>query len=160
MTFGLPGEGVGIETETLEIEPAGDLVVAVSRGAGKSVLLPYLSGATSEDYEGKMAAKGAVTSFRNWSMIRASQMSRRLTPAFDEFHGGDLTLRVTSPHFPMKEAPVVGKPAPALLPALLVEVELGNAASDQINTATSKQIGVTYYPRLVTLGVLIPPSKI
>jgi xylan 1,4-beta-xylosidase len=105
------------------------------------MLLPFLSGATSEDYEGKMAAKAAVASFRNWTMIPASQMSRRLTPAVDEFHGGDLTLRVTSPRFPMREAPVAGEPASAELPALLVEMEVDNTASDQ--TATGF-LGIAY----------------
>jgi len=131
MTFGLPGEGVGIETEALGIEPSGDLIAAVSRGPGKSMLLPFVSGASSEDYEGKMAAKGAFASFRNWTMIPASQMNRRLTASTDEFRGGDLTLRVISPRFPMKVAPVGGKPAQALLPALLVELEVDNTASDE-----------------------------
>jgi hypothetical protein len=131
MTFGLPGEGVGIETEALGIQPAGDLVVALSRGPGKSFLLPFVSGGASEDYEVKLANKEGAASFAKWPILPAKEMTRHLTPSTDEFRGCNLVLRVTSPRFSMKSPPVPGKEAPELLPALLVELDVDNSASDE-----------------------------
>ncbi len=141
MTFGLPGMGVGIETEELRYHSAGDLIVACSHGPGKTTLLPFLAEAGGEDYEGRMAGGAIPSAFRTWKEIPPSGMKRTLTPAVDEFRGGGIRLRVTSPRFPMENPPEVGKPAPELLPALLVEVEIDNTASDEPATGF---IGLAY----------------
>lgn len=130
MTFGLPGIGVGIETESLGIEATGDLIVACSRGPGKTSLLPFIVGSGGDDYEGKMAGNVMPAAFKTWKPIASSELKRTLTPAVDEFRGGDIRLTVTSPRFGMMKPPTTNGPAPELLPALLVEVEIDNTKSD------------------------------
>ena len=141
MTFGLPGMGVGIETEDLRFHPTGDLIVACSHGAGKTAVFPFLAGAAGEDYEGAMAGNAILSSFNKWKAIASSEIQRTLTPATDEFRGGGIRLRVTSPRFPMEKPPEVGKPAAEILPALLLEVEIDNTTSDSSATGF---IGLAY----------------
>ena len=141
MTFGLPGKGVGIETEALAVESTGDLIVACSRGAGKTSLLPFLAGDGGEDYEGRMAGNTMPAAFKTWKPIPAAGITRTLTPSVDEFRGGDIRLTVTSPRFPMRTPPESGAEAPELLPALLVEVEIDNSASDREATGF---LGIAY----------------
>ena len=131
MTFGVPGKGVGIETEALAMEATGDLIVACSRGSGDTTLLPFIAGGGGDDYEGKMAGNAMPAAFKTWKPIAASGIKRTLTPSVDEFRGGDIRLTVTSPRFPMGRPPARGEEAPELLPALLVEVEIDNSASDR-----------------------------
>lgn len=50
---------------------------------------------------------------------------------------------------------------PSVLPELAGWLQVSAAKttiSDQINTSSRKQIGGAYYPRLVTLALLLPPS--
>lgn len=141
MTFGLPGEGVGLETEALGIQPAGDLVVAISRGPGKSIMMPFVAGASADDYEGKLAGKGEVAGFGGWKILAPSKITRRLTASSDEFRGGDLLLRVTSPRFSMTNLPAGNRDYSGFLPALLVELDVDNSASDEPATGF---LGLSY----------------
>ena len=128
-TFGLPGRGVGIEHESLKVETTGDLLVAVSRGAGKVQMLPFLAGLQDEDYEGRIAGNAVPAAFKNWSPVAPKDLQRRLTPATDEFRGADLCLRVISPRFSLPDPAVnvaKDKLKHAICPALLVEVEVDN----------------------------------
>jgi len=128
-TFGLPGRGVGIEHESLKVEATGDLLVAVSRGAGKVRMLPFIAGLQAEDYEGRIAGNAVPAAFKNWSPVAPRDLQRRLTPATDEFRGGDLCLRVISPRFPLPDPATNAsdeKLKDAICPALLVEVEVDN----------------------------------
>jgi len=141
MTFGLPGMGVGIETEKLQYHSAGDLIVAFSHGTGKTLMLPFLAGVVGEDYEGKMAGNAGSPAFKAWRVISPSRMRRTLTPAVDEFRGAEIVLRVTSPRFHMEIPPAEGRPEPKLLPALLLEVEIDNTA---FNEPATGFIGLAY----------------
>jgi len=128
-TFGLPGRGVGIEHESLKVEATGDLLVAVSRGPGKVQMLPFIAGLQDEDYEGRVAGNANLAAFKQWAPIAPKEITRRLTPATDEFRGGDLCLRVISPRFPLPDPETEINEAAfkaAICPALIIEVEVDN----------------------------------
>ena len=130
-TFGLPGCGVGIEHESLKVEATGDLLVAVSRGAGKVSVLPFIAGCLADDYEGRIAGNAYPAAFKHWSLIAPKALTRRLTPATDEFHGGDLCLRVISPRFPLPDPALESSTEilkAALCPALTIELEVDNSS--------------------------------
>jgi len=141
LTFGLPGGGVGIDREALRIQPSGGLLVACSRGPGQTVAFPFFSSTTALDYEMRTVGNAAPGAFRNWKLVQAGALARTLTPATDEYVGGGIRLRVTSPRMPL-QPPFSGDAlALAALPALLIEVEIDNSACD---TAATGFIGFTY----------------
>ena len=128
LTFGLPGAGVGIDTEALQIQSSGGLVVACSRGPDQTVAFPFFTLTAAQD--GELRAVGATSpgAFRNWKLVQPGALARTLTPATDEYAGGGIRLRVTSPRMPL-EPPFTGEALSlATLPALLIEVEIDNSA--------------------------------
>lgn len=131
MTFGLPGDGIGIETESLVHQSIGDLVVACSRGTGKTMALPFFTSLKVEDYEGGKAGNALPGDFKSWHVIPARELERTLTPGTDEFHGGDLRLRVISPRLPSGLSSAPDFSSPGAIPALLIELEVDNSAHDE-----------------------------
>ena len=143
LTFGLPGGGVGVDMEGLAVQPSGSLIVGCSHGPGQSITLPFFSFDTTKDYEGQLARPAKAASIDNWKLVSANQMIRTLTPATDEFAGEGIRLRITTPRAPISSAGI-GDNFMAMLPALLVEVEIDN--SEQSTPATGF-IGLAYQGR-------------
>lgn len=141
LTFGLPGGGVGIETEALGIKASGDLLVACSRGSEHTDVFPFFTSDTTDDYEGRVAGNAAPKAFRDWKPVSISEFSRKLTPATDEFSGAGIRLRVTSPRLPLPNNLADGAMSLAALPALLIEVEIDNTGYD---VAATGFIGLAY----------------
>lgn len=140
MTFGLPGMGVGIETEALAVDRTADLVVACSRG-GRTVMLPFFTADTVKDQEGQMAGNAAPAAFRSWKVVPAAELKRQLTPSTDVFTGGGIRFSVTSPRFEFPEPAVGGEAGMAAIPALLLEMEIDNTAEDKPATGF---LGIVY----------------
>ena len=141
LTFGLPGAGVGIDTEALQIQSSGGLVVACSRGPDQTVAFPFFTPTAAQD--GELRAVGATPpgAFRSWKLVQPGALVRTLTPATDEYAGGGIRLRVTSPRMPL-EPPFTGEALSlATLPALLIEVEIDNSAH---GAAATGFIGFAY----------------
>jgi hypothetical protein len=133
-TFGLPGEGVGIDAEGLQIQHLGDLVAGYSRGPGHTTLLPFLSAPKTKDSESKAAGAAADGEFRTCRIVPVDKLSRKLTPATDEFSAQGMKLTVTCPRGDLKSSlKAPGMPL-AVLPAVLVELEIDNSDSDQAAT--------------------------
>ena len=131
LTFGLPGAGVGIETECLSVARTGDLVIACSHGPNRTIALPFFASGTQDDYEGRIAGNGAPAAFRSWHTVAAAKLLRQLTPSTDEFQADTIRFRVTSPRFECHD-PVHGQAPPrAFLPALLLELEIDNTGGDE-----------------------------
>jgi len=130
LTFGLPGEGVGIDAEGLRIQPLGDLVVGVSRGPGRTTLFPFLSAPKTQDSEAKAAGAAVGGEFRSCHVIPAEKLTRKLTPGTDEFSAEGMRLRVTSPRGVLTGSLKSGGNPIAVLPAVLVDLEIDNSDSD------------------------------
>lgn len=129
LTFGLPGGGLGIEMEALGVQASGDLLVACSHGAGRTVVLPFYTAENSEDYEGRIAGNAVPKAFRSWSSVPTAELERTLTPSVDEFAGANIRFRVTSPRAPLSLAHGGDVEAQAIIPALLLEVDIDNTGS-------------------------------
>lgn len=130
LTLGLPGAGVGIDMEGLGIQNAGDLVIACSRGPGKTIALPFFTPNKTDDYEGKAAGNAAPKTFLEWRTVPVGELVRTLTPATDEFAGGGIRFRIISPRAPFPASLKGKEMALATLPALLLEVEIDNSEHD------------------------------
>jgi len=129
-----PREGVCIDSEGLRIQPLGDLVAGFSRGPGHTTLFPFLSSPKTQDSEAKAAGASAEGEFKTCRIIPADKLSRKLTPATDEFSAPGMKIRITSPRGDLKaslKAP--GMPL-AILPAVLVELEIDNSDADRAAT--------------------------
>ena len=141
LTFGLPGEGVGIETEALSYNYSGDLLVACSHGPEQTVTLPFFASRGGDDYEGAMAGNRAPGAFRSWRTTPSDAMKRRLTPAIDEYQAESIRLRVISPRIECSDPADPGFNPLAILPALLIELEIDNRT--ETNAATGF-LGLAY----------------
>jgi len=141
LTFGLPGGGVGIEMETPGVNASGDLLVACSRGEGRTDVFPFFTSDKMDDYEGRIAGNASPKAFRKWTTVPAANFARRLTPATDEFEGAGIRMRVISPRAPLPSRPSGDAFELAALPALLIEVEIDNTAHDVPATGF---IGLSY----------------
>ncbi len=134
LTFGLPGGGVGIETEALGVQASGDLIVACSRGPGKTIALPFFTSRSSDDYEGRMAGTVSPRAFETWRLVSPGEMKRSLGPAVDEFAATGLRFRVTSPRGSLELRDDGETDAAVVLPALLLELEIDNVGGDEAAT--------------------------
>ena len=140
LTFGLPGGGVGVDMEGLAVQPSGSLIVACSHGPGKTIALPFFSFDTTKDYEGQLAKRIATITNGDWKLVSPAKMTRVLTPSTDEFAGEGIRLRITSPRAPISPAGF-REDFMAMLPALLLEVEIDNSEQD---TPATGFIGLAY----------------
>ena len=136
LTFGLPGQGVGIDIESNEVSMDADLLVAVSRGEGKVEALPFVSGFVERDLERNHEASAEAKTLPNditarWNFIQPTELKRRLSGTMDEYAGGDIELRVYTPH-PVLPDPESGQSmAYAVCPGLLMDVTIDNTQHDQ-----------------------------
>jgi len=134
LTLGLPGEGVGIDAEGLSVQPIGHLVAGFSLGPGRTTLLPFLSTPKKADSEAMAAGAAADGEFLTCRIVPVDKLSRKLTPATDEFSTQGMKLRITCPRGDLKpslKAP--GMPL-AVLPAVLVDLEIDNSTNDRAAT--------------------------
>jgi len=134
MTFGLPGGGIGIDTEALATEQTGSLVVACSWGNGRTVVLPFFAAnntGNNGNAEGQKAGNAAPAGFRSWKMVSGDDLKRQLTPATDEYTGSGIRFSVISPRFDLPDPAAGGDIKLASLPAILLEVEIDNTGEDQ-----------------------------
>ncbi len=134
LTFGLPGGGVGIETEALGVQASGDLIVACSHGAGRTIALPFFTAKPSDDYEGKMAGTVSPRAFESWRVVASGEITRTLGPAVDEFAASGMRFRVTSPRSDLELGEDGATDVAAVLPALLLELEIDNLDGDEAAT--------------------------
>ena len=134
LTFGLPGEGVGIDAEGLRIQPVGDLVAGCSRGPGETTLFPFFSAPRNADSEAKAAGASVGGEFRTCRIVPLEKLSRRLTPAVDEFSTEGMKLRITCPRGDLKPSLKAPGMSLAILPSVLVELEIDNSGSDHSAT--------------------------
>ncbi|MDX2082216.1 MAG: glycoside hydrolase family 52 protein [Terrimicrobiaceae bacterium] len=126
LTFGLPGGGVGIESEDVSVQIQGALLAACSRGPGRTTVFPFFTDQTTDDYEGRIAGSALNGAFRSWTPIPSAEITRSLGPAIDEFVAADMRLRITSPRGALDLTGRGEMAASAIVPALLLELEVDN----------------------------------
>lgn len=131
VTFGLPGEGVGVDSEGLRVQQAGDLVVAFSRGHGSTTVFPFLTSDHAADSEAVAAGFKPSGEFRNCTVVPAGEIKRTLTPATDEFSAAGMRFRITCPRGVLSSLIKSPEMKLAILPAVLVELEVDNLESDE-----------------------------
>jgi len=134
LTLGLPGEGVGIDSEGLCIQSVGDLVAGFSHGPGKTTLFPFFSSPRTADSEAKAAGASVGGEFKACRIVPLEKLSRTLTPAIDEFSTEGMKLRITCPRGELKPSLKAPDMSLALLPSVLVELEIDNSGSDHSAT--------------------------
>ncbi len=149
LTFGLPGRGVSIDREAVKVEEVGDLLVAVGRGRGTVRMLPF---SRAWDAEAAWAAEAdelppehRPNRIRDrWRFVPPEEITRRLSACVDTYEAPDFTFRVYTPH-PAIPDPATGEElTEALVPAILLELEVDNTASDREATAF---LGLAYWAR-------------
>lgn len=130
MTFGMPGMGMGIETERVSVEDTGDLWVGVSRGAGRVSILPFCRGGETDLEQRNLG--GTTPGSDAWRRIDPAAITRRLSACRDEYRAEDLTFTVTTPYpalpDPQEDATTEADLRFALCPGILLEVTLDNTA--------------------------------
>jgi len=134
LTLGLPGEGVGIDAEGLRIQPVGDLVAGFSHGQGETTLFPFFSSPRTADSEAKAAGAPVGGEFKACRIVPIEKLSRKLTPGTDEFSTDGMKLRITCPRGDLKPTLKAPGMSHALLPAVLLELEIDNTGSDRAAT--------------------------
>lgn len=155
-TFGQPGRGAGLEFETTAFCETLNLLVACSRGPGRTVVMPFLRDAVPADTEAEsvraaLAQSPDLESVR-WRCLPAAEIERSLTLGADTYCHGALTFRVWTPRQPLPEPSRLAEPAAAapLCPALLMELTLDNSDSDTDATLFlglgALQAGVRFHP--------------
>jgi xylan 1,4-beta-xylosidase len=144
-TFGLPGKGVSIDHESPSVENTADFLVAVSRGTKKVAALPFISGIINVDNE--MIQTGASTAANNfsikdrWSFIPPKQIKRRLSSCIDEYSGGEIALKVYTPHSKLPDPDQGHSLKYACCPGILIELTIDNTEHEE---AAVGFIGLAY----------------
>lgn len=134
LTFGLPGRGVSIDHEDLAVQDTADLLLAYTQGPGRTVALPFVTGAPISDQEGHAAAPESATAGayrKRWSYLHPSSVRRTLTACVDTFETDRLTLRVYTPHASIPNPKRAGFPQFSVCPGLLLELTIDNSHSDE-----------------------------
>lgn len=134
-TFGLPGKGVSIDHESPSVENTADFLVAVSRGPEKVTAFPFISGVLNVDNEmiqtGTASAVNDFSFKSRWNFIPPSQMQRRLSSCIDEYSGGDMTLKVYTPHCRLPDPDKGHSLKYACCPGILIELTVDNTGHEE-----------------------------
>ena len=182
-TFGLPGQGVSIDSERNEVDVNADLLVAVSRGPDRVRALPFISDLSLSDIEtelrdrqGQASEATPNTPQARWGFVRESEITRTLECCRDSYQHEDFVFRVISrpPVFPDLESEEgMAGAGSALNPSLLLELEVDNRGSseeafafiglaifrERLRTLDGKLCGIGYSNQWV-LGALPEPGLV
>ncbi|MNO12477.1 Beta-xylosidase precursor [compost metagenome] len=136
LTFGLPGQGASIESESNEVSVNADLYVAVSRGEGRVDALPFVTGIVEKDLERNHEASADVKISPNeisarWNFIQPAELKRTLSGTIDEYAGGDIQLRIYTPHPSLPDPELESGLVYEVCPGLLIDLTIDNTEYDQ-----------------------------
>lgn len=155
-TFGQPGYGAGLEFETTAFRETLNLLVACSRGPGRTDVLPFLRDVAPTDTEAESVrqarAQAPDLESLRWRCVPAAEIERTLTLGADTYRHAGLAFRVWTPRQPLPEPAGLADSAAAaaLCPALLLELTLDNRDSDTDATIflglASVQPGLRFHP--------------
>ena len=123
LVFGEPHRGACLMSQTQTPLENADLLVALSRGPGRTTCLPFVAGDAPA----------------RWRKLDAANLRRTITPCIDSFsaeiESATLIFRVYTPHAAIPNPKRARSLQYAAVPGLLLKVTIDNSQSDEPATA-------------------------